>query len=71
MPAESKSQRRGAAVALRVKRGSMKLAQVEPPKFRAVVKSMLSMSESQLEDFAKGSEEGLPKKKKVRDKRRG
>jgi hypothetical protein len=51
MPAESQSQRRTAAVALQVKRKKMTLAEVEPAGFRRAVQSMLSMSESQLQDF--------------------
>ena len=54
MPSKSLEQRRAAGAALSVKRGRQKLEDL-PPGLRSIVKSMLSMSEEQLEDFARGS----------------
>jgi hypothetical protein len=51
MPAQSTSQARTARVALQVKRQKMSLGDVEPAGFRKAVQSMMSMSESQLQDF--------------------
>ena len=52
MPAKSEAQRRTAGAALSVKRGKQKLSDL-PPGLRKVVESMLSMSEEELEDFAR------------------
>jgi hypothetical protein len=47
------SQARTARVALQVKRKKMSLGAIEPAGFRKAVQSMLSMSESQLQDFTR------------------
>ena len=58
MPAKSKNQQRAAGAALSAKRGETKKSSL-----KGVSKEMYeSMSESQLEDFAKGSRKGKPKK---------
>lgn len=67
MPAESRSQQRTAAVALQVKQGDMSLDDVKPAAFRQAVKSMLSMSKQDLEDFA----DRRKKEGKARDRNGG
>lgn len=69
MPAVSKAQRHVAAVAKKIKEGSMRLADV-PEGMRDDVKSMMSMSERQLSDFARTKEKGLPKHVKKPKKQR-
>lgn len=53
MPAKSKSQRR-----------AMAIAEHNPSKLYKRNKGLKKMSKSQLHDFAKTKEKGLPKKKK-------
>lgn len=56
MPAKSKAQQKAAGAALRAKRGD-----TPKSKLKGASKEMLeSMSETQLEDFAKGSTKGKP-----------
>jgi hypothetical protein len=56
MPAKSKAQQKAAGAALSAKRGD-----TPESKLKGASKSMeKSMSESQLEDFAKGSRKGKP-----------
>ena len=56
MPARSKAQQRAAGAALSAKRGD-----TPKSKLKGASKDMLeSMSEKQLEDFAKGSTKGKP-----------
>ena len=59
MSAKSKAQRHVAAVAIKVKRLEMRITDV-PTTMRDDVKSMMSMSEKQLTDFAGTKEKGLP-----------
>ena len=63
MSAKSKAQRHVAAVAIKVKRLEMRITDV-PTTMRDDVKSMMSMSEKQLTDFAGTKESDLPKKSK-------
>jgi hypothetical protein len=59
MPAKSKAQQKAAGAALAAKRGEQKKSSL-----RGASREMFeSMTESQLEDFAKTKREGLPKKK--------
>lgn len=53
MPATSESQAKTARVALAVKRGKQRLADIEPQGFRTAVRSMLSMSDTALQDFTR------------------
>ncbi|MBL0768335.1 DUF3008 family protein [Sphingopyxis sp. XHP0097] len=56
MPAKSKAQQKAAGAALSAKRGDTPKSEL-----KGASKDMYdSMSESQLEDFAKGSREGKP-----------
>ena len=56
MPARSKAQQKAAGAALSAKRG-----ETPKSKLKGASKDMLeSMTEKQLEDFAKGSTEGKP-----------
>lgn len=56
MPAKSKAQQKAAGAALSAKRGD-----TPKSKLKGASKEMLeSMSEAQLEDFAKGSTKGKP-----------
>ncbi len=56
MPAKSKAQQKAAGAALSAKRGDTPKSEL-----KGASKEMYdSMSESQLEDFAKGSREGKP-----------
>ena len=59
MSAQSKAQRHVAAVAMKVKRLEMRITDV-PTTMRDDVKSMMSMSDKQLTDFAATSEKDLP-----------
>ena len=59
MPATSKSQRRTAGAALAVKRGTKPLNEL-PRGMKRSVKSMMKMSEAELEKFAKTEEKALP-----------
>lgn len=68
MPAKSKAQRHVAAVSKRIKEGTMHLADV-PVGMRDDVKSMMSMSLSQLDEFAATKEKNLPKHAKKKKKR--
>lgn len=59
MPAESKAQQRAAGAALSAKRGD-----TPKSKLKGASKQMAaSMTEKQLEEFAKGSTRGKPEKK--------
>ena len=59
MPAKSKAQQKAAGAALSAKRGDTKVKELQ-----GASKDMYdSMSESQLEDFAKGSRKGKPEHK--------
>jgi hypothetical protein len=53
MPATSEAQRRAAGAALAIKRG-----EAPKQKARGAVKSMLSMSEAELRDYAKKPKKG-------------
>ena len=58
MPARSKAQQRAAGAALSAKRG-----ETPKSKLKGASKDMLeSMTEKQLEDFAKGSTKGKPER---------
>ncbi|GAA0864770.1 DUF3008 family protein [Sphingopyxis soli] len=58
MPARSKAQQRAAGAALSVKRG-----ETSKSKLKGASRDMLeSMTEKQLEDFAKGSTKGKPER---------
>ena len=64
MPAESASQRRLMAMALRYKRGDESVLEGLSEEGKEKVKKLAeSMTEEELRDFAKTSEENLPKKK--------
>ena len=71
MPSVSVAQRRVAAMAKRLKEGTLHLADI-PAGARDDVKSMMSMSLSQLTDFASTKEKNLPKhaKKSKKGKKR-
>ena len=71
MPSVSRSQRHVSIVAKKIKEGTMRLADV-PVGMRDDVKSMMSMSLSQLTDFASTKEKNLPKhaKKSKKGKKR-
>ena len=58
MPAKSKAQQKAAGAALSAKRG-----ETPKSKLKGASKSMLSMSEKQLEEFADTKRKGLPSKK--------
>ena len=55
MPAKSKAQQHAAGAALSAKRGDTPKSEL-----KGASKSMLSMSEKQLEEFASGSTKGKP-----------
>ena len=71
MPSVSVAQRRVAAMAKRVKEGTLRLADI-PAGARDDVKSMMSMSLSTLTDFASTKEKNLPMhaKKPKKEKKR-
>ena len=69
MPSVSRAQRHVAAVAKKIKDGTMRLADV-PIGMRDDVKSMGSMTEKQLADFAGTKEKGLPQHVKKRAKKK-
>ena len=70
MPSVSVAQRRVAAMAKRVKEGTLRLADI-PAGARDDVKSMMSMSAATLTEFASTKESTLPKhvKKSAKQKR--
>ena len=68
MPSVSVAQRRVAAMAKRVKEGTLRLTDI-PAGARDDVKSMAGMSLSQLSDFASTKEKNLPKHAKKKKKR--
>lgn len=69
MPAKSKAQRRVAAAAKQVKQGTLRLADL-PPGMRDDVKSMMSMSLAQLDEFASTKEKKLPQRVKPKARKR-
>ena len=62
MPSKSKSQQRLMGLALAYKKGKKKLKDLPPSLARKVKKMSKSMTEDQIEDFAKTKHEGLPEK---------
>lgn len=69
MPALSTAQRRVAAMAKRVKEGTLRLADI-PAGARDDVKSMMSMSVATLTEFASTKEKNLPQHTKKAGKRK-
>ena len=69
MPAISKAQRHVAAIAMKIKRLEMRIGDV-PATMRDDVKSMMSMTEKQLTDFARTKGKGLPAHVKKSAKRK-
>jgi len=68
MPAKSKAQRKATGMALAAKKGKIPMSQLKGPS----ASMAKSMSKSQLEDYAKTSEKGLPEhiKKAMKHKKK-
>ena len=68
MPAKSKAQRKAMGMALAAKKGKIPMSELKGPSMGMAK----SMSKSQLSDYAKTSEKGLPEhiKKAIRHKKK-